>query len=81
MIQNLLYVLILLAGFPTGYFLAKLCSDEIKKWKGRLTAIMVASFIIAIGISFTTFEYKIPIIITLFFTIIVCLKINWMGSK
>jgi hypothetical protein len=81
MIQNLIYVLILLAGFPTGYLLAKMCKDEIKKWRSRLTGIIITSFIIAIAISFTTFEYKIPIIITLFFTIIVCLKINWMGHK
>jgi len=81
MIQNLLYVLILLAGFPTGHILAKLCKEEIKNWKSRLTLIIVASSITAIALFLTTFQYKIPIVITLFFIIIVCLKINWMGNR
>ena len=32
MIQNLYYLLLLLAGFPTGLILAKLCKEELKKW-------------------------------------------------
>ena len=79
MLQNLLYLLILVVGFPVGLFLAKLCKEELNAWRTRLFIISVLSLIGIIVITFTSFLYKIPIIISLFFIIIVCLTINWKG--
>ncbi len=80
MLTNLFYLLILLLGFPTGFLLAYLCKDEIKKWRKKIFFISAISLILIIKISFISIErylYKIPTIITLFFVIIMCLTINW----
>jgi len=80
MIQNLFYLLILLAGFPVGLFLAKLCKEEIKVWRKRLFIISVVCLILIVIVSFipyAAFIYKFPVIITLFFIIIVCLSVVW----
>jgi len=77
MIQNLFYLLLLLAGFPIGIILAKLCREEIKSWRKRFLIISALSFIFIIVMSFVNFLYKIPIIISLFFIIITCLTIIW----
>lgn len=80
MIQNLFYLILLLLGFPLGIFLSKLCREEIKKWRKRLFIISVLSLLIAVIISFipfSIFEYKFPVIISLFFIIITCLTIAW----
>jgi len=82
MLTNLYYLLLLLTGFPTGLLLAKLCKEEIKNWRKRLFIISVLSLILAIVISFVSFEiyvYKFPAIISLFFMIIVCEVIIWKG--
>jgi len=75
MISNLLYLFILLAGFPTAYLLSYLCEDEIRNWRKRLLGISIASLIITIGLVFTSFEYRFPVIVTLFFVIIVNLVV------
>jgi len=83
MLTNLLYLILLIAGFPTGLFLARLCKDEIKNWRKRLFLISALGLALIIGISFIPFSdyaYKIPTIIALFFIIIVCLTINWKGN-
>lgn len=77
MIQNLLYLLLLLAGFPTGLLLSKLCKDEIKKWRKRLFAMCVIALFGAVMVSFLNFEYKFPVIVSLFFIVIVCLTVVW----
>jgi len=77
MLQNLLYLLLLVIGFPVGLFLAKLCKEELNAWRTRLFIISVICLIGVVVIAFTDFLYKIPIIISLFFIIIVCLTINW----
>ena len=77
MLTNLLYLIILILGFPTGIFLAKLCKEELKSWKRRLFIINIIAFIYIGGMFFTNFLYKIPIILSLFFIIIVCLTIIW----
>ena len=80
MIQNLFYLLLLLAGFPTGLLLNRLCKEEIKNWGKRLFIIVIISLISSIVISFISFNsfiYKIPVIITLFFIVITCLTIVW----
>jgi len=77
MIQNLFYLLILIAGVPTGLILSKLCKEEIKAWKKRVFIISIIAFILIIIMIFIDFLYKIPIIISLFFIIILCLTIIW----
>ena len=77
MLQNLFYLLLLIIGFPFGIYLAKICKEEINNWRGRLFLISVICLIGIIAIVFVDFLYKIPIIISLFFIIIVCLTINW----
>lgn len=77
---NLFYLLLLLAGFPVGLLLAKLCKDEIKKWRKRLFIISAILLISIIVVSFLNFEYKFPVIISLFFVIIVCLTIVWKSD-
>ena len=81
MLENLLYVLIILLGFPVGLFLANLCKDEIKSWKKRLNLISLISLIFIIILLFLNFQFKKPIVITLLFIIttnlaIVLAKIN-----
>lgn len=75
--KNIFYILLLLLGFPIGYYLSRLCKDEIKKWRKELTAICIISLLVAVGIAFTQFQYKFPIILTCFFIIITFLTIIW----
>jgi len=78
---NTLYIILLILGIPAGLFLSKLCKEEIKVWKNRLNIISVIALILAVLISFIDFQYKVPVIITLFFIIIVNLTINWKAKK
>ncbi len=77
MLTNLLYLILLLIGFPTGLLLAYLCKDELKVWKKRLFIMSCISLLLIVVVSFLNFEYKLPVIISLFFIIIVCLTIVW----
>ena len=83
MLTNLYYLLLLLAGFGVGLFLAKLCKEELKAWRKSLFIISLVALLLAVVVSFipiTIYLYKFPTIISLFFIIIVCLTINWKGS-
>jgi hypothetical protein len=77
MYEKILYLIILLLGIPTGIYLAWLCKDEIKAWRFRMILISILSFAIAIVLFFINFQYKIPVILSLFFIIITCLTIVW----
>lgn len=77
--QNLLYVLILLAGLPAGYFLAYLCRDELIKGRTWFLALSAVCLISAVIISFIGFLFKFSIILTLFFIIIISLIATWKG--
>jgi hypothetical protein len=80
MLENLLYLLILVLGFPAGLVLAKMCSDEIKAWRKRLIIISSICLILAVIISLlpsVIYSYKIPAIVGLFFIIITSLTIVW----
>jgi len=82
--QNLLYLLLLLAGFPAGIFLARLCIDEVKLWEKRLILISIMAFIIAVILSFLSLEtyyYKVPTIVVLFFIVITNLIIVWKNES
>tara|TARA_Y100000034_G_C6866591_1_gene395073 strand:- start:594 stop:836 length:243 start_codon:yes stop_codon:yes gene_type:complete len=79
MLTNLLYLSLLIIGFLVGLLLAKLCKEELDNWRKRLFIMSVISLIGIITMIFVDFLYKIPIIVSLFFIIIVCLTINWKG--
>ncbi len=74
---GLLYILILVAGFPAGYLLAWLARDELlagRKWFLFLSAVCL---IAAIVLTFIESSLKLQIILTLFFTIIVSQIAMW----
>ena len=75
--QNLLYAIILLAGFPAGYLLAWLCHDELAAGKKWFFGLAVVSLIVAVILSFTSFAFKFPSILSLFFVIIISLVAVW----
>jgi hypothetical protein len=80
MLENIIYILILVAGFPAGLILSNMCEDEIKAWRKRLKIISIICFLLAFGIYFLTsaiFIYKLPVIVALFFIIITSLTIIW----
>ena len=80
MLTNLYYLILLIAGFLVGLFLAKLCKEEIKTWRKRLFIISTICLILTIVVGFTPitiYLYKFPAIISLFFIIIPCLTIIW----
>ena len=81
MLSNLLYLLVLILGFPTGLLLAKICKDEIKAWKKTLFIMSGVSLILIVVVAFLNFTYKIPVIISLFFIIITCLTVGWKGNS
>jgi hypothetical protein len=73
--KNLIYILILLGGFPLGFLLSKICKDEIKNWRKRLFILSISSLLISVLVSFTNFYFKFPIILGLLLMIIICLTI------
>jgi len=75
--MNLIYTLILLAAFPAGYLLAWLARDELVAGKKWFLLLAVVSLATAVVISFTDFLFKFPIILVLFFIIIICLVAVW----
>ena len=76
----IIYVILLLLGFPTAYVLTKLCKDEIKNWKVRFIIIILTLLILSIVISFTNFKFKIPVIISLMFMVITLLVVILKSS-
>ena len=81
MFKNLLYILILFAGFPSAIYLSKICYDEIAKWRLRFFLITITCLIIVIILSFTDFYYKTPAVIGLFYIMIMNLTIIWRIYK
>lgn len=75
--NNIFYLIILVLGFPVGLILAKLCKDEIKKWRRGLLITSGIYLVLIIGILFINIEYKIPVIISLGFMIITNMGIIW----
>lgn len=81
MFEVLFYILILLAGFPTGLLLEKLCIEEIKNWRTRFLGVSIICFVLAVIIGFTNITYKLPYIISLLFMTITSLTLVWKGYK
>ncbi len=75
MIKEILYFVIVILGIPAGLFISKLCKDEIKSWRVRLIGMGIISLVLGIVVFFTGFEYKISVMISLFFVVIFCLTI------
>jgi len=80
MANILIYLLILLSGFPAAFFISKLCKDEIKNWRGRLLLISIVSLLISV-LSYIKFELRLPIIISLIFVVVMNLTIIWISYK
>ena len=75
MIREVIYLLVILAGIPNGRFLARWCSDELKVWRKRFLILTIISLALIIVVYFTRFEYKIPVIVALLFTVTTSLTI------
>jgi hypothetical protein len=84
MLENLIYILILIAGFPAGLILSKMCDDEIKAWTKRLIIISAFCLLFAVWTAFLpyiVFMFKVPVIVSLFFIIITSLTIVWKSHS
>jgi len=77
MIKEALYLLITLAAIPTGIILSSICKEEIQTWKRRFTYIIIISLVLIPVIYVADFQYKIPIIVTLIFTIITLMTVTY----
>ena len=71
----LIYIIIILLAIPTGLFLAKLCEEELSDWKLRFKIMIIISFILSLGIYFSSLEYKISIMVSLLFIIMTLLTL------
>jgi uncharacterized membrane protein len=71
----LIYIIIILLAIPTGLFLARLCQEELNDWKLRFKMIVVISFILSIGIYFSSLEYRTSIIVSLLSIIVTFLTL------
>lgn len=80
MVKEIVYMLIIFLAIPAAFILYGVSSEEIKSWRKRLFIISIICFIAIIGLAFTGFEYKIPIIITLFFIILTNLTLVWRSK-
>ncbi|MBR9706518.1 hypothetical protein GOV14_05765 [Candidatus Pacearchaeota archaeon] len=83
MLQNIIYLLILIAGFPVGMILSRMCFDEVKAWRGRLVLVTIICLIIAFIISTTKFsyDYSFEATIALLFIGITSLTIIWRSYQ
>ena len=75
--QNLLYALILLAGFPAGYLLAWLAKDELVAGRKWFLLLSIVCLMAAIIIAFIEFSLKFPAILSLFSIIIISQIAMW----
>jgi len=73
----ILYIIILLLAFPTGYLLAYLARDELIAGKKWFLLLALASLISSIALSFMNFSFKFPSILALFFIIMISLMAIW----
>lgn len=75
MIKEMLYVLIILLGIPTGLFLSNLCKEELESWKHRVSSMALFSFLLTLILYFTTFEYRVPVMVSLLFMVVTFVSI------
>lgn len=75
MIKELLYLLLLLLGIPSGMYLSGVCRDEVKNWKSRLKLMIGLCVGLGVIVFFSGFIYRTSIIIGLMFIIVTCFTI------
>ncbi len=68
-------------GFVNGLLLAHLCKEEVRKWRVRFFMMAIVSALLSIGIYFTKFQYKLPIMMALLFICITSLTIMWRAKS
>lgn len=81
MIKEMLYLILLGLGFPSGIYLAKACKEEIVKWRKRMVLLSGISFLIGINLLLSNFQYKFAYFIGLLFIMITFLTIVWKSYK
>jgi len=81
MIKEVLYVIVIILGIPTGYLLAYLCKEEVGVWRKRLTSIAIIAIVLGIIMFFINFQYKIPISVTMGFIAVFCLTIVFRKKR
>lgn len=79
MLEGLFYLLILLIGIPVGLVLVKLCRDEVGSWRFRFKLMIGVCFGIIGVVAFSNFEFKIPVIVSLLFVVVVGLVVVRRG--
>lgn len=81
MIKEVLYIIVIILGIPTGYLLSYMCKEEVEVWMKRLSAIAVIAIALGIIMFFINFEYKIPVSVTMGFIAVFCLTIVFRKRK
>jgi len=72
-----IYILLLLSAFPIGIILKRLCKDEIESWQFRFKIISLTSLLISLVVLYYDFEYKIPVMLSLFFISVTMIFLVW----
>lgn len=75
--QNLLYILILVAGFPAGYLLAWLARDELLSGRKWFILLGLLSLAVMLGVLMININTNISVILTLGFIAIICFVALW----
>lgn len=81
MIKELLYLVLLALAFPSGIYLAKVCREEIVKWRKRMITLAGACFFIGIGLLLSNFRYRFAYFIGLVFVMLTFLIIVWKSYR
>lgn len=81
MIKEVLYIIVIILGIPTGYLLAYLCKEEIGIWKKRLISIAAIAIVLGIIMFFINFQYKISVSVTMWFIAVFCLTIVFKRKR
>ena len=70
-----LYLLVFATSYPVGIWLKKVCSDEVKSWESRLKGMIVISIVLIGVILFLDFAYKVEVVLSLLYVILVNLVV------
>jgi hypothetical protein len=75
MIENIIYLIVLVSAIFFGITLYKMCIEEIKNWKKRMIIFLIILFLTTIILIFSNLYIKRPIIVAILFIIIMILTI------
>ncbi|MAG02842.1 hypothetical protein CMI42_05890 [Candidatus Pacearchaeota archaeon] len=70
MIKEMIFILIILAGVFNGKILAIMCKDELKLWRKRFFYVAIVCLFLVVGVYFSSFELRIPVIVVLLFMVV-----------